>query len=245
MAKVDVKFDLNKVDSVLRNAITKGLSTQFLKNEVIKLTRIEIEKVVNRNQNLFRPDKGDDGGNELVGLLGIGANGSPLTNKYSGKGGAWSLLIPGGKVAKLTSSFRKSAVSFANINYTIDIDKFFNDFRSTYISHKRGDSDFIISWMQNLIDGIPTEKIRDYPADESFVFVDSGKNFNPKLSRTGLGHMVPASRIKIPSRQFTFEGRGRKNTFGLLLDKMQQSLSSNSFKSSVEKTIAKSINSGG
>jgi len=251
MAFINIKFDTRKIEKALRSAIEKGLASDILKAQVTTLTVIEIEKVVEDNQDLFRPDRGSDGGNDLVGLLGIGQGGSPLVEKYAGRNAAWTLLNPGvnqfAGAAKLTASFRRArSGSFANLTYTIDIDRFFNNFKSTYLSRKRGDADFTISWMQGLIDGIPTEQLRvNQAGDTDFVFVNSGPNFNPEFSRTGLGLMVPSSRLRIPTSQFTFNGRGRNNTFGVLLEKLQDKLSSNRFKSKIEKIVADRINSGG
>ena len=251
MAFININFDTRKVEATLRKAIEKGLSTNKIKNEVTKLTVAEIEKVVEKNQDLFRPDRGSDGGDELVGLLGIGQGGAPLVEKYAGRNAAWTLLNPGVRefvgAAKLTASFSRARTGkFASLTYTIDVDRFFNNFKSTYLSRKRGDSDFEISWMQSLIDGIPTEQLRVNQAGATdFTFVNSGPNFNPEFSRTGLGHMVPAGRIGVPARQFTFQGRGRGSTFGVLQDKISASLSSNSFRNKIEKRIADSINSGG
>lgn len=250
MSFARMSFDLKNIEKTLRRAITKGLSTIKLKTEVTKLAAAEIEKVVDGNQELFRPDRGPDGGNDLVGLLGIGKGGSPLVEKYAGRNAAWTLLNPGIQqfvgAAKLSSTFRRAGDIFGKLTYTIDIDKFFNNFKSTYLSRKRGDANFVISWMKSLIDGIPTEPLRINTSGETeFFFVNSGPNFNPEFSRTGLGLMVPAGRIKIPSQQFTFNGRGRSNTFGVLLDKIEKRLSSASFKSKVEKRIADSINLGG
>ncbi len=72
VALTNIKFDLDNLDRVLRNAIEKGLTTRQVKSTVNKLAVDEIEKVVEKNQNLFRPDAGPGGGNELVGQLGIG-----------------------------------------------------------------------------------------------------------------------------------------------------------------------------
>lgn len=251
MAFANMSFDLRKIEATLRKAIEKGLSTSKIKTEVTKLAVVEIEKVVENNQDLFRPDRGPDGGDDLVGFLGIGQGGSPLTEKYAGRNAAWALLNPGvnqfAGAAKLISSFSRARQGkFAGLTYVIDLGRFFNHFRSTYLSRKSGDSDIEISWMQSLIDGVPTESLRLSPTgDTQFSFVNSGPNFNANFSRTGLGIMVPAGRIKIPVRQFTFNGRGRNNTFGVLLDKLRKSLASTSFKNKVEKAIADSINSGG
>lgn len=245
-----IKFDLKKVDAALRRAIAKGLSTNSVKNTVTKLAAAEIEKVVDANQDLFRPDRGADGGNSLVGLLGIGKGGSPQTEKYAGSQAAWTLLKPGIRefagAAKLTSTFRRGSASFGNLTYTIDIERFFGHFKSKYASTKTGDATFDIRWMESLIDGIPTTQLRDYPSSGGeFVFVNSGPNFNKKFSRTGLGVMVSAGKLKIPAQQFTFNGRGRANTFGVLIDEVQKKLSSSNFKNKVKNSIAKSINSGG
>jgi hypothetical protein len=224
----------------LRTAISNGLSTNELKSRVEKLVKSEIEDVVEKNQDLFRPDRGPDGGDDLVALLGIGEGGRPLVEKYAGKNAAWSLLKPGTAASKLTSNFVKSKRSkFGVINYEINTENFYKNFRSTYISRKGGDSDFEISWMQYLIEGIPTEQIREYPDDVTgYVMVRDGENFNPNFSRTGLGHMVPANKIKIPAKQFVFNGRTEQGTFGILFDKIDKKLSSSSFKNKIEKAIA-------
>jgi len=248
---VDMSFDLRKIEATLRKAIEKGLSTSKIKTEVTKLAVVEIEKVVEANQDLFRPDRGPGGGDDLIGFLGIGQGGSPLTEKYAGRNAAWALLNPGINqfvgAARLSASFSRARQGkFASLTYTIDTDRFFNHFRSTYLSRKSGDSDIEISWMQGLIDGVPTEQLRDYPGlGGEFIFVDSGPNFNRKFSRTGLGTMVREEKLRIPARQFIFGGRGRQETFGVLLEKLNKSLASARFKNKVEKVIAKSINSGG
>jgi len=251
---VGASIDLDKAEKVLRDAILAGLSTRTLKVNVEKLAQKQIENVVDRNQDLFRPDRGPDGGDDLVGFLGIGQTtsgsqaGRPSEEKYSGNDAAWRLLRPvrGDAIASLKSSFRKARPgNFGRITYSINVEKFFNNFRSTYISRKRGDSDFEISWMQNLIDGVPTEQIREYPDGETeFAFVTGGPNFNPKSSRTGLGHMVAVGKLKIPAQQFAFRGRGRANTFGKLLSEIQRSLGSAAFKNKISESIKNSIVGG-
>lgn len=243
MAKITAGINLDKAEKVLREAILRGLSTRALKDSVEKLAAAEIEKVVTRNQDLFRPDKGSDGGDDLVGFLGIGQGGEPSTSKYAGNNAAWTLLRPGTDAAKITSSFRKAtAGNFGNISYTINLDRFFNNFRSTYLSRKRGDSDLVISWMQGLIDGVATEQTRESAdAGARFAFVTNGPAFNPSSSRTGLGHMINIDKIKIPVQQFSFNGRGRANTFGVLIDKIRKSVASNAFKNKISKSIKDSI----
>jgi len=251
---VSASINLDRAEKILRDAILAGLSSRKLKASVENLALSQIEKTVNNNQDLFRPDRGPEGGDDLVGFLGIGQSstgsqaGRPSTQKYAGEDAAWTLLRPikGKGIAALSSSFRKArAGNFGRITYTINLDSFFNNFRSTYISRKRGDSDFQISWMQNLIDGVPTEQTREYPDGETeFAFVTGGPDFNPNFSRTGLGHMVPVGKLKIPAQQFTFRGRGRANTFGKLLAEIGKSLRSAAFKNKIAKSIRNSIVEG-
>ncbi len=247
MATFSASVNLDDAEKILRNAIAKGLAAKNLKTQVTLLAKKEIERIVDKNQALFRPDVGPGGGPELVGQLGIGQGGTPSEGKYRGKDGAWSLLKPGQAAASLKSSFvQRRRGKFAILNYEINLAEFFENFRSTYISRKRGDDPLKISWMQNMIDGIPIAQLRDFPPGVTgYAFVDSGPNFNPLFSRTGLGHMVALERLKIPAQQFTFKGRGRAATFGKLVSDIEKALISNRFKTKLETSIAKSINAGG
>ncbi len=241
--KVDTTKGIKGFANVLLSAIEKGISSRKIKVEAEKAAIIQIEKAVKANQDLFRPDRGSDGGDDLIGLLGIGQGGKPLTDKIRN---AWKFLEPiRGK--NLSSTFRKRVKGkFGIINYEIDLDRFYNAFDSTYISRARKQQDIPISWMSNLIQGIPTEQVREYPAEaKPFVFVSSGENFSPKRSRTGLGHMVSSSKIKIPATQFSFNGRGRANTFGKLFIAIEKRLKSSAFRKDLESRIANIINSGG
>ena len=213
------------------------------------ITSQEIEKVVVKNKDLFRPDAGPGGGDELVGQLGIGVKtsefeGRPLTERYDGNpNAAWSQLKPGTDSAKIRTFFRAARRGkFAEVAYEINLDQFFNNFRAVYI----GSSNLKVSWMQNLIDGVPIAQEVDYPTGVTgYAFVNSGPDFNSSLSRTGFGHMVALERLKIPAQQFSFAGRGRFGTFGKLLSDVERKLKSADFKKKLEARIAKSINSGG
>ncbi len=241
--KIDTTKGIKGFAKVLLGVIEQGISSRKIKVEAEKAAIIQIEKAVKANQDLFRPDRGPDGGDNLVGLLGIGQGGKPLTDKIKN---AWKFLEPI-RGTNLSSTFRKNIKGkFGVINYEIDLDKFYNAFNSTYISRSGKESDLLISWMSQLVDGIPTTQVREYPPGENqFVFVSSGANFNPKFSRTGLGHMVPAGRIKIPATQFSFNGRGRAETFGKLFIAIEKRLKSSSFRKDLESRIANIINSGG
>jgi len=244
----NVKINLNKLEKVLRDSIARGLASSVVKAEVEKATVVEIEKAVEANQNLFRPDVGPGGGDELVGQLGIGQDGRPLKERYAGSDAAWRLLNPirgnaaRGGVSTLSSRFDQKRVGkFGVLNYTINLDSFFTNFRSVYL----GSSSQKISWMQNLIDGIPIAQLVEFPPGVTgHAFVNSGPDFNPDSSRTGLGHMVALERLKIPSQQFTFAGRGRASTFGKLLSDIERRLSSSRYRKDIEKRIAASINRG-
>ena len=238
-----LNFNLDGVEKAINNAVSKGLATKQIKSDVEKIAIAEIERAVDINQNLFRPDAGPGGGDNLVGELGIGQDGRPLKEKYAGKDAAWSLLKPGTASAKLSSSFRRvRAGKFGILNYEVDLTAFFNNFRSVYI----GSRNEKIQWMQNLIDGVPIAQLVEFPPGVTgYAYVDGGPDFNPESSRTGFGHMVALERLKIPSQQFTFRGRGRANTFGKLLKDINKRFASNKFKQAIEKRIAKSINSGG
>jgi len=244
-----VRFNLDKVEKALAKAIAKGLTTRQIKADIKAITSQEIEKVVIKNKDLFRPDAGPGGGDELVGKLGIGVKtsefeGRPLEERYDGNdNAAWSQLKPGTDAAKVRTFFRRARQGkFAEVAYEINLDQFFNNFRAVYI----GSSNLRVSWMQNLIDGVPiAQEVEFPPGVTGFAFVDSGPNFNSSLSRTGFGHMVALERLKIPAQQFTFAGRGRGRTFGKLLGDVEIRLKSSQFKNKIAARIAKSINSGG
>jgi hypothetical protein len=243
-----VRLNLNSAEETLRKAIEKGLATSQIKKDIKAIASNEITAVVINNQALFRPDIGPGGGNELVGQLGIGEQqpgqeGRALTERYAGSDAAWTLLKPGSAAAKVKTFFRRArAGKFAEVLYEIDLDRFFNNFRSVYI----GSSNLRVSWMQNLIDGVPTAQEVEFPEGiTGYAFVDSGPDFSATRSRTGFGHMVGLERLKIPAQQFVFNGRGRGDTFGKLLTDIERRLRTNSFKNKLEVRIAKSINSGG
>lgn len=245
MAKFNIVGNSGKFFKSLEKALKKGLSRRQLKTQVTNAAKVEIDNVVQKTQDRFRPDRGPGGGDELVGQLGIGKGGKPQTEKYRGGEAAFKLLEPTTAIAPFSSSFVASRKKFGVISYEINIDKFYDHFKSKYASNKAGDAVLDIKWMEHLIEGIPTEERRDNPIGATFAFVDSGPAFNPGFSRTGLGHMVNIQKIKIPARQFTFDGRGRPATFGFLFKQIEKGLSSPRFKSDVRKRIAKVLNSGG
>jgi hypothetical protein len=243
-----IRFNLNQLEEALGRAVAKGLATKQIKDDMKAITSQEIEKVVVSNKDLFRPDAGPGGGDELVGQLGIGvktgeSEGRPLTERYDGNpNAAWSQLRPGTDSAKVRTFFRAARRGkFAEIAYEINLDQFFNNFRAIYV----GSNNLKVSWMQNLIDGVPTAQEVDYPEGVTgYAFVDTGPDLRDGSSRTGFGHMVALERLTIPSQQFSFPGRGRPGTFGKLLSDVERKLKSSDFKKKLEVRIAKSINSG-
>lgn len=243
MVQVNVFGDNDKLFEQIRKALTGKLSTRQVKTLVEREAAKEIEKAVDETQDLFRPDRGPGGGDDLIALLGIGEGGRVLTEKFAGRDAAFNLLKPGTAATNFSSVFRRrSRGRFGLVNYEINLERFYNNFRSTYISRKRGDSDFEISWMDHLINGIPTTQLREYPEGENeFVLVTGGQNFNENFSRTGLGHMVPAGRLRIPARQFVFNGRGEAATFDVLFAAVTRRLSSSRFRTKIEKAIARII----
>ena len=245
MANFNIIGKSDKFFKSLEKALRKGLSKGQLKTQVTNAAKVEIDNVVQKAQNRFRPDKGPGGGDELVGQLGIGKGGSPQTEKYRGGEAAFKLLEPTTAIAPFSSSFVAARKKFGIINYDINIDLFYGHFKSNYASDKTGDATHDIPWVKHLIEGIPTEALRDNPIGSTFAFVDSGPAFNPNFSRTGLGHMVNIQKLRIPARQFEFGGRGRPATFGFLFEQIEKGLSSPRFKSDIEKRIARIINSGG
>lgn len=220
-------------------AILRKLKSSQIKKAIERNAFVQIEKAVYEHQNLFRPDKCPGGGEELIALLGIGEGGHPDYDKITN---AWKFLVPVlGKGGNVKVTFSGKKYHLMTIEYKIDIVRFYLRDKSTYVSKKSGEPDFNISWMNYLIEGIPTIKFRDYPPeDKPFVMVGPGDpNFRKAASRTGLGVMVPSHKVQIPAHQFVFNGLGRHRTFDVLINAIEKRISSPRFKAYIKKEIAK------
>ena len=236
MADVNINLGFGEFNKKLRAAIDKGLANKELKRLVEIETIKAIESVVTKNQDLFRPDRGGDGGNDLIGFLGIGEGGRADEDKVQT---AWHFLLPKlrGDNKNLKSEFVRKSNKFGNIEYKVDFSKFYAHPKSTYISEKEGEPSIVIEWMRNLMEGVPTTQVRDRPDGvESYAFLPSSR-----AGRAGFGRMVPVGGIRIPPRQFTFTGRGASQVIGELTSDLIEKLNSPSFRGQITKAMNKAF----
>lgn len=204
-------------DEAVLNQITDIWSAR--RENVRAAIEEEIRRAVLKVRAKFQPQKYDF---DFIGQLGVGKAGAPLLERLNQ---AYKLLIPskGGKVARINTSFQKRASRFGKVKYTIDIDKFYDSYETTYISYS-SDNREKIPWMEHFIKGIV---VRDH------IFIDEkDERFNPKSSRTGLGQMFPA-----PGRQYVFRGVGTRETFGALLREVEKRLASKKFVKKIEQIL--------
>ena len=234
-ANFGIDVDFGDFQKKLRKSIDDGLANLELKATIESEAAKAIESVITENQDTFRPDRGPDGGDDLIGFLGIGDNNQPDNDKIQK---AWEFLLPRkrGDSRNFTSVFQQRKKRFGVIKYTIDVQKFYASPKANYISEGDQGDNLTIRWMENLIEGVPTAKVRDYPAEEEYVFLPSSRS-----GRSGRGRMVPVDSIRIPPRQFKFDGRGSSIVYDRLLDKITKRLEGSAFKGQMTKAIKKAF----
>jgi len=227
MAKVDITFTAKNL-KWLENQIGK-IDGRTIREPLLKITREQIRLAAKEVKDQFNPSKASVGwdNEELVGKLGIGLGGRPLTAKMNT---AWAWLVPA-SVDDLKGSFGKGAV-FGRVRYIIDLSEkegsFYNNFDTTYMATSRGNHD-LIPWMQIYIDGMD----RFY----GFMYVERGDPlFRPNSSRTGIGHMIGGR-----GGSFNFPGVGRNKTFEVLLTAIKERFNNAGVKGAITKIIKRGM----
>lgn len=237
--------------AVLRTKITSRKPKDFEESVIKEMTnrysarrrRVElaveeeINAAIESSKALLQPHRGPLGGEEMVGMLGIGDETSkkPAIEKMRN---VYKLLQPvrRGRFAKMSSQFKRRADRFGNITYTASLTNIYKANLATYTSYSGGRKR--IPWLQNFIHGIETP-------DHAYVDKFSPM-FHPDSSRTGIGHMVKKDftvgkgrrKRTIPGRQFSFDGVGEAATFGVIFDRIAARLRKPSFIKKIESIIA-------
>lgn len=208
-------------------AILKEVSKRFSakRSQIDTAIREQIGAAVDEMKNFFRPNRGPNGNEDVVGQLGIGFGGRADTDKIDN---AYKLLKPGTSSAKLSLSFQRNARNFGKASFSIDISKFYNSDLTTYLPSRgqRAVVDFNgpVPWMQHFIEGLEVQ---------GYEYIDeSDPQFSSRRSRTGIGMM-----IKVPAGNFVFRGVGRENTFEPLFKRIEKKLSSKAFAKKIENIL--------
>lgn len=221
------------VQQVTKTLVDRAAIESFRKKVTPLVTR-EITRAIELTKDEFNPRR--VGGEEFVGQLGIGQGGQPDIDKMRN---AWTLLIPGSSASKLSSSFAPSNLKkFGTFGFSIDIEKFYDRDLTNYTSTRSspGNDGKRIPWMQNFIEGLAVQ--------EPAAYIDSGDpNFNPKRSRTGIGHMIRIDRLNIPGRQFSFPGVGRAATFGKIQERVNRRFRTAKFRAELAAIFIEAIES--
>lgn len=199
-----------------------------VKKKILPIVTETINEAIADSQHHFKPH--EVGGPTLVGQLGVGAGGSPDREKLEK---AWEILQfvgnLGSSVSKLNLSLAKGS-RFAKFEFKINKEKFYDHFRTNYISLTH-DQAIEIPWMKNFLLGIPTI--------DGYTFIPkNSKRYKPGSSRTGLGHM---GKTKVPSRQFELVGYGEDRAFGAIIENATKRLNSPQFAKKIQEAIASSL----
>lgn len=210
-------------------AVLKAVSDKFSRkrSQINTIVEEQIGAAVEQEKNLFRPDRGPNGGSDVVGQLGIGFGGRPDNDKINN---AYKLLKPGTSSAKVSLSFQRRQANFGRVNYSIKIENFYNSDLTTYLPSlgrvSNGNIDFNrpVPWMRHFIEGLEVQ---------GYDYIDEGdKLFNKNRSRTGEGLM-----IKIPTHTFVFRGAGYAATFDLLIAAIVKKLTTKPFIKKIENAL--------
>lgn len=235
MAKFKTRLFNIKIEEVgnIEEKIRKkfvGKALNNFKNDILPTIERAINRAITDAKEHFQPHV--QGGDELVGKLGVGKDGEPLTQKLEN---AWKVMLLGKeeegstRVSSLTLSLSKGP-TFARLSFSIDRDKFYKAKPTNYLSFQ---SEVFqeIPWMKHFLRGMPV--IDDYR------YVGEGeRGFKDERSRTGLGHM---SKTRVPSRQFSLRGYGEQKAFGAIESAIKERLTNSSFRTSLKGSIKKAL----
>ncbi len=218
-ARIVLKSPKDFDDAVLQ-AVAKKFSQK--RSEIDKAVQEQIGVAIEENRDLFKPDRGPNGSDDVVGQLGIGFGGRPDSDKIDN---AYKLLKPGSSSAKLSLSFQRRNATFGIAKYTLNVEKFYAADLTNYLPSKSafGAVNFNgpVPWMKHFIEGLEVQ---------GYDYIDSGDSlFRSERSRTGIGLM-----IKIPTHTFTFRGVGADSTFSILFEKIARKLQTRPFLKKIE-----------
>lgn len=245
MAKVNLSSNIEvdpKLLSKIKKKITDAAGARSFGNTIRPVVEDAIGDAIggkNRTGStniakLLKPHL--QGGDELVGRLGVADPRQPGTPDYEKLNNAWRELLPDkDSAAKVSISIdRRNPEKLINIKYSIDKDLFYDAKVCKFVYYKEGER-VVINWMRDYIEGVSIEGYGfSGPASKSFRRLVQTGTIN-RVSRTGLGFL-----IKIPVGSFRIQPLGQ-DPFALTTQTIKNKLTGNEFKESIRKAIASAI----
>jgi hypothetical protein len=247
VAKINLSANVDidsKLAEKIKKKITSAAVTRALSNKIRPLVEEQISEAIGGkndagNTNIAKLLKPHiQGGDELVGRLGVSDPRDPGTPDYEKLNNAWRELVPGkDRAAKFTVSIdRQNIDKLITIKYTIDKDAFYDAKVCKFVYYKEGER-VTINWMRDYIEGASVEGYGfSSPSSKSFQRVARSGNLS-RVSRTGLGFL-----IKIPNGSFRIQPLGT-NPFDAATGSVAKKLRSKEFKENVIKALKSALRS--